>query len=251
MILLNEKRAKDTQFAQPRYTRGTRIADTELKLSKNSDVDVPVAPEQDLVVSDASAPTPMPQRLVDHAAVAALFSRQSVQARKCYAEWRNDLRVPICEMSLTLVSVVTRIYAPRSSGPRWENRLPRCGDFSLDTSKRDAQAFQVIMLCVMRLLPAFGVVHFQTTFVDGTIREVPNDCAVSQARSCGHVFSGWQEMFFKRRQATAGASLKYDPNKEIKHRPRFNSTLGAMGLSRHHGDGVGFRDLGLGGDFSR
>jgi hypothetical protein len=37
MILLNEKGAKNPQFAQPRYTRGTRIADSELKLSKNSE----------------------------------------------------------------------------------------------------------------------------------------------------------------------------------------------------------------------
>ena len=150
--------------------------------------------------------------------------------------------------------MVTRIYASRSTGPRWENRLPRPGDFSLETletTKRDAKAFQVIMLCVMLLLPAVGAVHFQTTFVNGTVREVPNDCAVSQAPSCGHAFSGWKEMFFKWRQVTAGASLKYYPNKGKKHRPRFYSTLGAMGLSRHHGSGVGFRDLGPGGDFSR
>jgi hypothetical protein len=38
--------------------------------------------------------------------------------------------VPICGMLLILVSVVTRIYASRSTGPRWENRLPRFGDCS-------------------------------------------------------------------------------------------------------------------------
>jgi hypothetical protein len=37
MILLNEKGANNTPFAQPRYTPGTRIADSELKLSKNSE----------------------------------------------------------------------------------------------------------------------------------------------------------------------------------------------------------------------
>jgi hypothetical protein len=37
MLLLNEKGAKNTQFAQPRLHAGTRIADTELKLSKNSE----------------------------------------------------------------------------------------------------------------------------------------------------------------------------------------------------------------------
>jgi hypothetical protein len=31
--------------------------------------------------------------------------------------------VPICEMLLILVSVITRIYASRSAGPRWENRF--------------------------------------------------------------------------------------------------------------------------------
>jgi hypothetical protein len=129
--------------------------------------------------------------------------------------------VPICGMLLILVCAVTRIYASRSTGPRWENRLPRFGDFPLDTTKRDAKAFQVVMLCVMLLLPAVGAVHFQTTFVNGTVREVPNDCAVSRAPSCGHAFSGWKEMFLKPRQVTAGAALKYDPNKEKNIGPDF------------------------------
>lgn len=124
--------------------------------------------------------------------------------------------------------------------------MPRFGDFSLDTRKREAKAFQVIMLCVLLLLPAVGAVHFQTTFANGAVRAVPNDCAVSRAPPCGHAPSGWNEMFFKRRQVTATASLKYVPNKEKNIGPDFIQLWepwAYLGITV----GVEFRDLDLDG----
>ena len=54
--------------------------------------------------------------------------------------------------------------------------LPRFGDFELDVEQADAKAFQVIMLVSLLLLPTIGMVHFQTTFFEGTACGLPNNC---------------------------------------------------------------------------
>jgi hypothetical protein len=79
--------------------------------------DVPVAREQDLVVSDASAPIPLPQRLVDHAAAPEFsFPGNPFKVENVTPNGGTIYGVPICGMLLILVAVVTRIYGSRSSG---------------------------------------------------------------------------------------------------------------------------------------
>ena len=131
--------------------------------------------------------------------------------------------VPICGMLLILVSIVTRIYAARSPKTSWENRLPRFGDFELDFLKPDAKAFQVIMLAVLLILPAAGMIHFQDTFLSGTVAGIHADgtAALSPDGKCLVCISGWRAMLSESRQVPSGVSLKYDPNAAKNIGPEF------------------------------
>lgn len=122
--------------------------------------------------------------------------------------------VPICGMLLVLVSIVTRIYALRSPKTRWESRFPRFGDFELNIAQGDAKAFQIIMLFLFLLLPTAGVIHFQSTFLSGTVCGVPKNCKPDTAVpcTCRVRISGWHAMLFESPAVPPGIVLKYDPN---------------------------------------
>lgn len=142
--------------------------------------------------------------------------------------------VPLCGALLILVAVVTRIYAVRAGKTHhhpWQERLPHFGDFKLDSSMRDAKAFQVIMLTALLLVPAAGIVHFELTFMSGTVCERLHDCDSTPEASgsskpkvscdCLDKFSGWSAMLFHRHNVQPGAEWKYDPDSAKKAAPDF------------------------------
>jgi hypothetical protein len=131
--------------------------------------------------------------------------------------------VPICGLLLVMVSIVTLIYVSGAPKTRWEERLPRFGDFELDTTKADAKAFQVVMFVALLLLPAIALIHFLTTFMDGTVCGISKKCTAASAIDCECVvrISGWHAMLFELRQIPADVVLKYDPNVEKNIGPGF------------------------------
>jgi hypothetical protein len=142
--------------------------------------------------------------------------------------------VPLCGALLVLVAVETRIYAVRARKKHphpWQERLPHFGDFNLDSAMGDAKAFQLIMLVALLLVPAAGIVHFELTFMSGTVRELLPDCAVpprvcckiepTTPCACFQQFSGWSAMLFHDHEAQKGAAWKYDPDPAKKAAPDF------------------------------
>lgn len=69
--------------------------------------------------------------------------------------------VLLCGPLLIVLCIIVHLYAARSAERKWLDRFPRFGDFTLDTSRAEAKAFQVIALFLFLLLPLVGVGHFQ------------------------------------------------------------------------------------------
>lgn len=123
----------------------------------------------------------------------------------------------LCGPLLILVSIITRLYATRSKGKQWADRLPRFGDFELDTTKKDAKAFQIVALCLFLLLPSAAIFHFQATALSGSVFRLLDNCAPAPTngycRSNLPSISGWREMLFSLpRDANTKGRLVYDPD---------------------------------------
>lgn len=94
--------------------------------------------------------------------------------------------IPMCGLLLVLTSIIAILYARRSLGNTWPMRFPRFADFDLDVTKRDALAFQAVMLAALVLIPSIGSIHFLWTMMNGTVY-----------RSDQRFASGWREQLFK------------------------------------------------------
>jgi predicted Rossmann-fold nucleotide-binding protein len=123
----------------------------------------------------------------------------------------------LCGPLLILTSIVTRFYALQARGKRWADRLPRFGNFELNTSQSEAKAFQAVALCIFLLVPSIGVIHFQKKFLEGSVYTLMDNCTPAAAnaycRSKTPVISGWKEMLFSSAKGThASSRLLYDPD---------------------------------------
>jgi len=94
--------------------------------------------------------------------------------------------IPLCGILLIFTSIVSVLYAKRSAGSTWAQRFPRFADFELDVTKKDALAFQAIMLLAFVIVPFLGSIHFLQTMLNGTVY-----------RGDQHFASGWRDQLFK------------------------------------------------------
>jgi len=92
--------------------------------------------------------------------------------------------------------------------------IARFAYFQMDIAKSEAKVFQVIVLASLLLLPAVAVIHFPTTFMNGTVCGLSNKCNVVSTLvcECAVRISGWHAMLFESRAIPADVALKYDPN---------------------------------------
>jgi hypothetical protein len=73
------------------------------------------------------------------------------------------LGIPICSILLLLSSLIGIDFA-RKNGPAWADRIPLVGFEKIDTTAREAKAYQGFMLAVLSFLPAVSLVHFWILF---------------------------------------------------------------------------------------
>jgi hypothetical protein len=70
---------------------------------------------------------------------------------------------PICSILLVLSSLIGIDFA-RKNGPAWADRIPLVGFEQIDTTAREAKAYQGVMLAVLSFLPAGALIHFWILF---------------------------------------------------------------------------------------
>jgi hypothetical protein len=123
--------------------------------------------------------------------------------------------VLLCGPLLIVLCIIVHLYAARSAEKKWLDRFPRFGDFTLDTSRAEAKAFQVIAIFLFLLLPLVGVGHFQNKMLSGSVFEKQEPCPQT-GKPCladRPAISGWREMLFHApKLASANRRLVYDPD---------------------------------------
>ena len=90
-----------------------------------------------------------------------IFGSKGVDPHRVLAAMNG---IQICSFLLLLISIIGIIYARRSGGAKWHERIPILGFESLDTGSPAGKVYQTTAIVGLSIIPTIALTHFWSVF---------------------------------------------------------------------------------------